>query len=209
MIEQIKFDRKDKNFQEVLKKVNKLSENFTSDQQKTLEQNANFDINLPEQVTFVDIDVDTANIDENSYNYFVLITDKGVKYSANRIFDIALIGGKNSELKFKPSRARSKLQGAGVLDNTNSINTELLNFAALHGLKRSELIASLLNKPLKTESINVVTYYPDVSENESVTDDKFSANALNEAFKNKQSIAGLKYGKKYRFTFAEPENNKK
>ena len=114
------------------------------------------------------------------------------------MFDIAF-DGKLKDVKFQPSRIGSQLKGAGVLANTKPINTDLLSFAAHHGLTREELTAAILNRPLKAEKDDFITYFPDV-ENKDYSLAP-SAYTLNEAHKENKAIAGLKTVQRYKISF--------
>lgn len=202
MIEKIQFDRTSKDFTEMLKKVTDLN-NSLSNKESTDRNNqkANFETQLSKNPKFVDIKRVESEINKETFDYLSLITDTGQEYSISRLFDIVYKGNANN-IKFKSSSKTSKLQGAGVLVNSESLNKDLLSFASKHGLSRLELATALLNRDdlIATET-NVITYFPVIGDDESPTDERFQANYLNQLHADKKDIEGLKTVKKYVISF--------
>ena len=198
IIEKIKFSKTDASFTKALEKVKATSKNLSDKAKIKAESQASFEINLPETVKFVDIIEKSDTIDKKTIVYQQLITDKGVKYSVNRLFDVAFDGTLN-DVKFQPSRVKSELKGAGVIAGAKYVSDDLLSFAAYHGLTRQEFTAALIGRELKAESKQYVVYFPDIEGDDYSSAP--SADALNEAHKAGKAIPGLKTVKRYKLTF--------
>ena len=199
MFEKINFNPESQEFKDNLDKIQGLVKQMSADSQKKMKSSASFEsVELPETVTFVNVVNKTTEINGENVTFSEFITDKGAKYSVNRIFDLAY-NGKKDTLKFKPSRAGSSLKGAGVLEGSKPVNPQLMKFAAQYGLSREKLVAALLGVPLKAERETFYTYYPDVPDGEKIP----FADELNEKLMNGKTIPGLNAVDKYILTFDE------
>ena len=202
MIEKIQFDKTDEGFIKLLEKVTDLNKKLSNkDSQDKNNEKASFEIQLSKYPKFVDIKRVETEIGKETFDYLSLVTDTGQEYSISRLFDIAYKGNANN-IKFKGSSKTSKLQGAGVLANSESVNKDLLSFASKYGLSRLELATALINRDdLVATETNVITYFPVIGDDENPTDERFQADYLNQLHADKKDIEGLKTVKKYVISF--------
>ena len=202
MVEKIQFVKDD--ISETKTEIQKTTAKQTFTERNSREVST--ETNLPDTFKVETIKSVTKPIDGRDITYSVLVSDKGEEFSVNRLYDLGYVGTYDN-IKFKSSRFKSKLFGAGVLADSKPLSKSVSDFCAKYALTSDDFIAALVHHKvtLKITEVETTTYYPEqeITSIEDVKTYNLDADSLNEQHKTGKDIPGLKIGRKYRFELTD------